>query len=301
MTYTVIAIPVVEITRGDNDRTVFDEADLRELAASIAKDGLDQPITVRPIAPGSRLAGLARYEIVAGERRYRATCMAGLMEIPAIVRELSDEAAARLMFHENIKRKDIDPVDEAGVYRKWMTKAGLQWDLDRCAAEAGKDKTHILKRLALLELLPEVQTMVRKKQLPLAHAEAMVCMKGADGARAALNGWSQSQAVKALGNAGRMPNIADFRQMCGELLAAQQQATMFDLDSWAVAFETGRKRIKPTGLARHPRMPRLNANKNTGLSLLSYIEQLRAAGLESEALVASHILDELVQGNLTTI
>jgi ParB/RepB/Spo0J family partition protein len=287
----VVLVPHGAIVAGDNDREVFDPAELQELADSIKDRGLDQPITVRPIEPRRVDGRTVTYELIAGERRWRACALAGLAHVPSIIRVLSDEQAAQAMFHENVKRKDLDAIEEAKTYHKWMTKPTLRWDLDRCAVEAGKPKAHIQKRLALLSLLPEVQQLIRAKQLPLGHAECMV----------ELNGWSQSQAVKVLGNAGRIPNIADFRQMCGELLAAQQQVAMFDLDLWTEAVATGAKRRRNTGLARHPRMPRLVANKNTGQSMLAYIEQLRAAGLESEALVASHILDELVAGNLTTL
>jgi len=289
-----VLVPVTEIVRGDNDRTEFDAAALAELAESIKTSGLDQPITIRPIENGA-----AKYEIVAGERRYRATCLAGLSHIPAIIRQLDDAEAARIMFHENVKRVDLDAIEEAGVYAKWTNKLG--WSIDRIAEEAGKRREHIQKRLALLDLLPEVQALVRSKTMPLGHAEAMVLCTGADGRREPLNGWSQSQAVKALGNASRMPAIGDWRQMVGELLAAQSQSTMFDLDAWTVAIETNTKKRKSTGLAKHPSMPRLVANRNTGKSLLSYIEALKAAGLHAEALAISHVLDELVIGNLTEI
>lgn len=286
---TAVMVPHDEIMPGDNDRKVFDLAALHELAASLKQDGLKQPITVRPIAPRSVDGRTVCYEIVAGERRWRAAELAGWSHIPAMIEAMDDATAARVMFLENMNRVDLDAIEEGTVYRKWMTKLG--WSLDRVVAESGKSRERIQKRLSLLNLLPEVQQLIRKKQLPLGHAECMT----------ELNGWSQSQAVKVLGNAGRIPNIADFRQMCGELLAAQQQATMFDLDLWTEAVATGAKRRRNTGLARHPKMPRLIANKNTGQSLLAYIEALRAAGLEAEALAASHILDELIAGNLTTI
>ncbi|HNP70377.1 MAG TPA: ParB/RepB/Spo0J family partition protein [Kouleothrix sp.] len=286
---TAVMVPHSEIAPGNNDRTVFDLDALRELAASLQRDGLKQPITVRPIDVRIVDGRTVRYEIVAGERRWRAAGLAGWSAIPAMIEAMDDETAARIMFLENMNRVDLDAIDEGAVYQKWITRLG--WDLDRIVVESGKSRERVQKRLALLKLLPEVQQLIRKKQLPLGHAECM----------AELNGWSQSQAVKALGNAGRIPNIADFRQMCGELLAAEQQTAMFDLDLWTEAIATGAKRRRNTGLARHPSMPRLVANKNTGQSMLAYIEQLRAAGLESEALVASHILDELIAGNLTTL
>lgn len=286
---TAVMVPHAEIAPGDNDRTIFDLAALQELAASLVRDGLKQPITVRPVAPREIDGRVVRYEIVAGERRWRAAGLAGWAFIPAMIEAMDDETAARIMFLENMNRVDLDAIDEGKVYQKWCTKLG--WSLDRVVRESGKSRERVQKRLALLNLLPEVQQLIRKKHLPLGHAECMT----------ELNGWSQSQAIKVLGNAGRIPSVADYRQMCGELLAAQQQSTMFDLDLWTEAVATGAKRRRTTGLSRHPQMPRLVANRNTGQSLLAYIEQLRAAGLKDEALVVSHMLDELIVGNLTTI
>lgn len=294
-----VNIPVNEIVRGDNDRTIFDQAELQELADDIGAHGLDTPITVRPIALRELDGHTRRFEIVAGERRFRATCLAGLTVIPAIVRELTDEEAARIMYAENIKRKDIDVIDEANVYHKWQAKLG--WDLDRCAQESGKSKDHIRNRLALLDLLPEIQQLVRRKVMPLQHAEAMLKIRGADGELASLSHYSQSLAMKALGNAERMPAIADWRAMCGELLANQQQSVMFDLDAWTIAVEQGVRKSRSAGIRRHPMMPRLVANKNTGHSLKAYIETLEAAGLTAEALAVSHVLAELIDGNLTCI
>jgi ParB/RepB/Spo0J family partition protein len=297
-TAAAVNVPLAEIVRGDNDRDVFDPAELQELAASLVQYGLKQPITVRPVAPRQLDGHLVKYEIVAGERRFRAAGLAGWATIPAFIEAMSDEADASVMFLENMHRVELDAIEEGRVYDKWMRK--FAWDLDRIVKESGKKLERVQKRLALLQLIPEVQQLVRSGAMPIAHAEALAWVRGAGGITA-LGQWSQGQAIKALGNAAKMPAIGDWRVMCGELLAAGQQSTMFDLDGWAQAIEQGVKRIKPTGLARHPKMPKLVANKNTGQSLRQYIADLEAAGLATEALAISHVLDELVKGNLTTL
>jgi ParB/RepB/Spo0J family partition protein len=286
-----VLVPLAEIIRGDNDRKVFDAAELAELAESLKTDGLKQPITIRPRT--------SSYEIVAGERRYLAAALAGWTTIPAFIEAMDDDQAARVMFLENFDRVDLSPIEEGGVYAKWINKLG--WDLARVVRESNKSADRVSKRLALLDLIAEVQLLVVSKALPLGHAEAMVMCTGADGRREPLNAWSQSQVIKALGNAAKMPAIVEWRQMVGELLAAQAQSTMFDLDAWTVAIASGAKKVKATGLAKHPSMPRLVANRNTGKSLLAYIDALKAAGLEVEALAISHVLDELIIGNLTEI
>lgn len=103
-------LPYAQVQPGQNDRTVFRPEELEALAASIQADGLIQPITVRP-TPGGR------FEIVAGERRYRAIGLLGWETVPAIVRDLTDEQASTIMLLENVHRVDIDPVDEARAYQ----------------------------------------------------------------------------------------------------------------------------------------------------------------------------------------
>ena len=134
------------IIPGDNDRTVFDSTALQQLAESIRQDGLTQPITVRPVSfcPQCSRREIqpfacscdtelqARYEIVAGERRFRACSLLGMDEIPAIVRTLDDEQAAAIMLLENIQRVDINPIDEARAYQKRMQ---LGWSLAKLSEQ----------------------------------------------------------------------------------------------------------------------------------------------------------------------
>lgn len=161
----VFDVPVKFISPGDNDRTVFDEQRLQELAENIAANGLAQPITVRPVSLGDI------YEIVCGERRFRAIGLLGWETIPCIIQSLSDEEAASIMLAENVAREDLNPIDEARAYHRRMDKFG--WSVADCAEKAGVSVSRVRERLKLLELALDVRELVAKGQLPLGHA-AMV-------------------------------------------------------------------------------------------------------------------------------
>ena len=120
-------VPIDAIAPGDNDREDFDAAALQELADSIGQYGLAQPITVRPV-------GRDRFQIVAGERRWRACRLLGWPTIPALVREMDDETASGVMLLENVQRAELNPIEEARAYARRMARFG--WDVDRVAAAA---------------------------------------------------------------------------------------------------------------------------------------------------------------------
>lgn len=155
-TSAVTDLPLDLIDAGDNDRTHFEGLD--ELADSIRRLGILSPITVRPI---DTLAG-ARYELVCGERRTRASRLAGVATIPAIVKPLSDEEAADLMLAENTGRVDLDVIDEARAYAK---RIALGATMQEVAAKAGVTWQRVLTRTRLLQLVPELQHLVRLGQL----------------------------------------------------------------------------------------------------------------------------------------
>lgn len=277
-------VPTAEIVAGNNDRTEFEPTALAELASSMAEHGLAQPITVRPIAPRLVDGRTVSYEIVAGERRYRAACLNGWETIPALVRPMDDRQAQRIMTLENLHRVDLNPMDEAGAYQKWVT---LGASVEEIARETNKKPAHIRKMLSLLELCADVQHLVKTGQLPAAYAFAM----------AELNEWSQSQAVKALGNCSRMPTLADWRKVCGELLASQQQTAMFDLDALTATL-TGEKKRRSIGRPVSAELPAPDMRKSKGYigtCIVDYADQLRAAGREAEALalytVTQHLVD----------
>ncbi|HUT15496.1 MAG TPA: ParB/RepB/Spo0J family partition protein, partial [Anaerolineae bacterium] len=151
MTTTLTAISIDSIRRGDNDRQAFDQVALEELSESIRTHGLVQPITIRPMTDG-------HYEIVAGERRWLACKLLTWHEIPAIVRDLDDEAASAIMLAENIGRKELTPIEEANAYRRRIDQFG--WSETQVAGVAGVSLDLVRRRLSLLQLVPEAQTLV---------------------------------------------------------------------------------------------------------------------------------------------
>jgi len=144
---------------------------LAELADSIRAQGVVQPIVVRPLgtpAPGAS----QRYEIIAGERRWRATQLAGLAEIPAIIRDVPDEAAVALALIENIQRENLNPLEEARALHRLVTEFDLT---HQEASEAvGRSRVAVSNLLRLLELADEVKTLVEERQLEMGHARALL-------------------------------------------------------------------------------------------------------------------------------
>ncbi|TPW04550.1 MAG: chromosome partitioning protein ParB, partial [Alphaproteobacteria bacterium] len=167
---TVIAkaIAIDLIQRNPNQpRKRFDEADLAELADSIRSRGILQPILVRP-APGA--AG--RYEIVAGERRWRAAQRAGLYELPAVVQDLDEVEVLEIGIIENVQRADLNPLEEAQGYQALIDRFGRTQQ--EIAEVVGKSRPHIANMLRLLGLPEEIQGMVRDGRLSAGHARAIL-------------------------------------------------------------------------------------------------------------------------------
>ena len=160
------AIPVAEIEPHPNQpRRRFDEAALDELAKSIAQRGVIQPVIVRPLAGG-------RYQLVAGERRWRAAQKARLHEIPAIVRELGEREVTALALIENLQREDLNPIEEAAAYQRLSESEGLsQADL---AKLVDKSRSHVANLMRLLVLPGEVQAMLEDGRLSMGHARALI-------------------------------------------------------------------------------------------------------------------------------
>lgn len=146
-------------------RTHFDEGALTELAESIQKNGIMQPIIVRPGA-GSKL------EIVAGERRWRASKLAGLETVPVIIREISNKQALELALVENIQRRDLGPLEEALGYQRLIEE--FDYTQEELAGTVGKSRSHIANLLRLLALPEEVKEMLEKGELTMGHARALL-------------------------------------------------------------------------------------------------------------------------------
>ncbi len=156
--------------RRDQPRKTFEREALEVLADSIANYGVLQPIIVRE---SELLAGT--YEIIAGERRWRAAKMAGLSEIPAIVFDGDDLKAAQVAMIENIQREDLNPVEEAMGYGALIDRFGLTQD--QVAKQVGKNRSTVANMLRLLELPTEVLEMLRKGELTTGHARALLALK----------------------------------------------------------------------------------------------------------------------------
>lgn len=153
------------IPNKDQPRKTFDEGALQELADSIIQHGVLQPLLVRPLPTGG-------YQLVAGERRYRASRIAGLKEVPVVIRELSDVETMEIAIIENLQREDLNPIEES---------EGLQALIDRCgftqedvAVSVGKSRSAIANSLRLLKLPQEVRDMTREGKLSAGHARALL-------------------------------------------------------------------------------------------------------------------------------
>lgn len=146
-------------------RTHMDQDSLQQLADSIKAQGVMQPVLVRPVAEN-------RFEIIAGERRWRAAQLAGLSEIPALVREIADEAALAMALIENIQRENLNPLEEAHGIQRLVNEFALT---HQSAAEAvGRSRSAVTNLLRLLNLAPRVQEMMMQNLLDMGHARALL-------------------------------------------------------------------------------------------------------------------------------
>lgn len=160
------SLPVAFLQPGRfQPRMTFDEQPLAELAASIKEKGVLSPILVRPI-------GTDRYEIVAGERRWRAAQLAKLHDVPVVVRELADDQALELAIIENVQRADLNAVEEGAAYEELITKFNrTQEDVAR---EVGKSRSHIANTIRLLKLPDPVKAWIREGKLTAGHARTLL-------------------------------------------------------------------------------------------------------------------------------
>jgi ParB family chromosome partitioning protein len=151
-------------------RTYMDEGALQELAASIREQGIMQPLLVREVAP-------QRYEIIAGERRYRAAQLAGLQEVPVLVKDVPDQAAAAMALIENIQREDLNPLEEAKGVQKLIRN--FDFSHEQAAHAIGRSRSAVSNLLRLLNLAAPVQTMLLAGDLDMGHARALLAVDAA--------------------------------------------------------------------------------------------------------------------------
>jgi ParB family chromosome partitioning protein len=185
---SVDTLPVDLIQRGKyQPRRNFDQDKLQELADSIAAQGVIQPIVVRSV-------GDKRYEIIAGERRWRATQLAGLQDIPVVIREVDDQAAMAMALIENIQRDDLNPLEEAEALSRLLNEFALTHQ--QIAQAVGKSRTAVTNYLRLLELVDEVKKMLQQGQLDMGHAKALLGLKEKDQIKAAREVFDKGLSVR---------------------------------------------------------------------------------------------------------
>lgn len=163
---SVVSVPVESLQPNPNQpRQEFRQESLRELADSIQEKGIIQPIIAEETEHG-------RYTIIAGERRYRAACMAGLKEVPVLLRTFSEEEKLEIALIENVQREDLSPVEEAKAYRGLMEHAGLSQE--EVAKRVGKNRSTVANSLRLLKLPDDMQAALASEELTAGHARAIL-------------------------------------------------------------------------------------------------------------------------------
>jgi ParB family transcriptional regulator, chromosome partitioning protein len=167
----LVELPVDQLQPGAHQpRRNFDPEQLESLADSIRAQGVVQPIVVRPVNGG-------RYEIVAGERRWRAAQKVGLKNIPAVVRNMEDRAAMAVALVENIQRADLNPLEEATALKRLIDEVGLTHE--QCSEAVGRSRVQVTNLLRLFELNEDVQNLLRSGKLSLGHAKVLLGVTGA--------------------------------------------------------------------------------------------------------------------------
>jgi ParB family chromosome partitioning protein len=196
-------LPVDLIQRGKyQPRKDIDPESLQELADSIIAQGVLQPIVVRPISD-------RKYEIIAGERRWRATQLAGLDIIPAVIRDVSDEAAIAMALIENIQREDLNPIEEAASLQRLQQEFELTQQ--EVASAIGKSRSTVANLLRLMTLQDDVRRLVEHGDLEMGHARALLGLEGGD----------QSQAARSV--VGKGLSVRQTEALVRNLLAKKDQ------------------------------------------------------------------------------
>lgn len=191
-------IPVEQISPNpDQPRRYFSQSALEELAASIREKGIIQPLIVRPDPTDH-----SRFQIVAGERRWRAAQIAQLHDLPAIVRDFDDTEVLEVAIIENIQRADLNPVEEAQGYRQLMEKFGHTQD--QLATAMGKSRSHLANTMRLLQLPDEIQTLLQEGHLSAGHARALITAE--DPIELARRAIKDGMSVREVEKATKAPN-----------------------------------------------------------------------------------------------
>ena len=217
------SLPVAFLQPGRfQPRMTFDEQPLQELAASIKEKGVLSPILVRPVGPD-------RYEIVAGERRWRAAQLAKLHDVPVVIRELPDDQALELAIIENVQRADLNAIEEGAAYEELISKFGrTQEDVAR---EVGKSRSHVANTIRLLKLPDQVKGWIREGKLTAGHARTLLseadpvarAKELIEGAMTVRQAEQRSVKKKPGGKLTKDPNIADLEASISNRLGLKVQ------------------------------------------------------------------------------
>jgi ParB family chromosome partitioning protein len=221
-------VPIDLIDPGSlQPRMLFDEDRLKELAQSIVANGVVQPLILRR-------NGL-RYELIAGERRWRAAQLAGLTSVPAILRDIPDEKVLEIALIENIQREDLNPIEEAGAYKRLIDTLGLTQET--VAERVGRDRSYVTNYLRLLRLPQDIQDLLQGGRLSAGHARTLLGLEGADVqrriARRVVEGDLSVRATERLVRAlGQKPNksapsIGESRHVDPNVRAAETKLRRF--------------------------------------------------------------------------
>jgi len=283
-------LAVIKVKAGNNDREIFEPAALAQLAASIEKHGLAQPITVRPVN--------GYFEIVAGERRFRAISQILEWEtIPCIVREMSDQEASAIMLAENTGRADLNPIEEAKAYQKRILE--FDWDAEEIAKIAGVSKNLVIRRISLLNLVDEIQLLLAFGNIGLCHAEYLTKLD-ANRQRIALRIYNRSKSI----------SLRAFRHIVNELFEEQSQESLFDLENfWVEQVEVSEDLIltqdgaivnAPTRDDLPPVVGR-NEAKTTSQVIRRFIDDLLDNGNDAEAAVVGTLYSGLVRAKFCNV
>ncbi len=201
------ALPVAQLRAGKyQPRTRMDEGALAELAASIQAQGVLQAILVRPVAADGEI----RYEIIAGERRFRAAQLAGLTEVPVLVKDVDDQAAAAMALIENIQREDLNPLEEAQGIARLIGDFGFTHE--QAAGAVGRSRSAVSNLLRLLNLAAPLQTMLMAGDIDMGHARALLAVDGA------------TQITLANQVVARRLSVRDTEKLVARALAGEQGA-----------------------------------------------------------------------------
>jgi len=227
----LIHLSVDEIfPNAEQPRTRFTENDLVDLTRSIEANGIVQPILVRRKG--------ARYELIAGERRWRAAQRAGLNTIPAVVREIADDKRLEISLIENIQRKELTPIEEARAYQKLIETIGLTQEM--VANRVGKDRTFVTNYLRMLKLPEDIQSLIMEEKLSVGHARALLMLPQVDQQR------KLARRIIEISLSVRETETAVKRMLRGEAITVESKHVKVTLDPNFKAVETKLRRIFAT-------------------------------------------------------